>query len=326
MMMMTISSQRGEKDHVQTLKPTRGYAKHGQPTKPHLLPHVLGMVRKHVLGGGPVLHVHDQVVASVDVIVLPEVDQIDDLAIHDDGSDEIHGPHDCRVGSLVLATCVVLCHTMDELMMMMTMTNMMTTTMMMMTMVMMMTMMMMIMMATMMMMMHSIHPPRMQTPVAKTKERTLLLRAPGNAKRLDDVLDQIVHQLPPEHPHLQYVVETVERPFPISALFVREGVDHVLRVQHLLAKLFRFKVVGAGKVLVDAQRDPQRVPRLVVILVESEALEAVQDVVDGGQVHDGIDGMQDALAVVLFLLLHQLKRREHGSDHKGDVAVVDLHL
>jgi hypothetical protein len=55
------------------------------------------MVRKHVLDVGPVLDVHDEVVARVDVVVLPEVDQVDDLAVNHHGGDKVHGPCHGRV-------------------------------------------------------------------------------------------------------------------------------------------------------------------------------------------------------------------------------------
>ena len=84
------------------------------------------------------------------------------------------------------------------------------------------------------------------------------------------------------------------------------------------------EAVFPRKVVVNPQRNPKGVPELVVRLVEPKPLQPMQDVVDGGQVHDRVNGMQDPLPVVLFLLRNQLKRREHGADHEPNVPVVHL--
>jgi hypothetical protein len=44
-----------------------------------LLAHVLGVVREHVLDVGPIFDVHHEVVPGIDVVMLPKVDQVDDL-------------------------------------------------------------------------------------------------------------------------------------------------------------------------------------------------------------------------------------------------------
>jgi hypothetical protein len=38
-----------------------------------------GMMREHVLDVGAVLDVHHEIIASIDVVVLPEIDQVDHL-------------------------------------------------------------------------------------------------------------------------------------------------------------------------------------------------------------------------------------------------------
>ena len=154
----------------------------------------------------------------------------------------------------------------------------------------------------------------------------MLLRTPRNSKGLDDVLDQVVHQLAAECAHLEGVVQAVQRLLGSAPLLVvcAQLIQFLLSVHHLLAELLICKVVVPRKVLVNAQGYPQGVPALVLCPVEAKALQAVQDVVDSGQVHDRINGVQHTLSVVLFLIVDQLEWREHGADHKGHVTIIHL--
>ena len=58
----------------------------------HLLLHAFGVVGQHVFSAWPVLNVEKQVVPCIDVVMLPKVDEVDDLSINHHGSDKVHGP------------------------------------------------------------------------------------------------------------------------------------------------------------------------------------------------------------------------------------------
>ena len=133
---------------------------------------------------------------------------------------------------------------------------------------------------------------------------TLLLRAQRNPKRLDDVLDQVVHQNPAQPRELQpspclvflwsvLVLQSVLHPLKLLAerllllLLDKELVDALLRrdvVKNLKKSkrkkpLLKVKKKQEGE---NYQCHPKRVPILVLFLVEAKPLQPMQYVVDSG--------------------------------------------